>query len=179
MRLRWTVIGFVWGLLAAGGAAAAQESLIHEMKVGLLNHDVDGLWSGFNRESGADVNIELVVGRGVELFGGKIRPALGASVNTTGDTSKAYVDLRWDRDFDSGVFVGIGVGAAVHDGELSPARGRKALGSRVLFHIPVEAGFRVSERIGISLYFDHVSNAYLADENEGMDTLGIRLGYRF
>lgn len=183
MRLRWTVISLVWGLTGVCGAAGAQEPLIREVKIGLLNHDVDGLWSGFNRESGADVNVELVIGRGVDLFGGKIRPALGASVNTTGDTSKAYLDLRWDRDFDSGVFdgvfIGIGVGAAVHDGELGRARGRKALGSRVLFHIPFEVGFRPYENVAVSLYFDHVSNAYLADENEGMDTLGVRLGYRF
>jgi hypothetical protein len=27
--------------------------------------------------------------------------------------------------------------------------------------------------------FDHISNAYLASPNEGMDTLGVRYGYQF
>ena len=56
---------------------------------------------------------------------------------------------------------------------------QKALGSRVLFHIPIEIGYRLSAKTSLSVYFDHVSNAYLAHANEGMDTLGGRLGYRF
>lgn len=183
MRQRYVVVSLFCGMVLACGAAGAQEPLVREVKVGFLNHDVDGLWSGFSRESGADINLEIVLGRGVELFGGKVRPALGGSVNTAGDTSKAYVDLRWDWDFKSnvfdGVFIGFGVGAAIHDGELGRTRGRKALGSRVLFHIPFEVGIRPYEHVTISLYFDHVSNAYLAEENEGMDTLGVRVGYRF
>jgi lipid A 3-O-deacylase len=31
----------------------------------------------------------------------------------------------------------------------------------------------------MKILFDHVSNAYLANPNEGMDTLGIVYGYRF
>jgi hypothetical protein len=27
--------------------------------------------------------------------------------------------------------------------------------------------------------FDHVSNAYLASPNEGMDTVGVRYGFQF
>ena len=109
-----------------------------------------------------------------------MRPALGVSINTSGDTSKAYLDARWRYDFENDIFVGIGVGAAVHNGETRLVRAdKKALGSRVLFHIPLEAGYRFDAHTSVSLYFDHVSNAYLADANEGMDTLGVRVGYRF
>ncbi|MCO6428593.1 acyloxyacyl hydrolase [Nitrosomonas communis] len=59
---------------------------------------------------------------------------------------------------------------------------RKTLGSQVLFRIPIEIGYRLGTRSALSVYFDHVSNASLADNNEGMDTfLGLdgRFGYRF
>jgi lipid A 3-O-deacylase len=173
-------------LLALGcgpGAAFAQDeatALVHELKLGLLDHDTGNLWSGFNREEGVDINFEAIFTPSVDLVIATLRPAVGASFNTEGDTSKIYVDARLERDFESGIFLAAGIGAAVHDGKLNDGhRDRKALGSRVLFHIPVEIGYRFDEHHGLSVYFDHVSNAFLADENDGMDTLGMRYGYRF
>lgn len=55
---------------------------------------------------------------------------------------------------------------------------RKELGARNLFRIPVEAGFALHDRLRISLLFDHISNGYLAWPNEGLDTLGFRIGIR-
>lgn len=153
---------------------------LHEVKIGVLHHDTGGLWSGFNRESGVDVNLEAVFSPDFQVLGGFIRPAFGGSVNTAGDTSKLYSGLRWQYDHASGLFAGIGLGGAVHNGKLHPEESdRKALGSRVLFHIPLEIGYRFDGKSALSVYFDHVSNAFLAEENEGMDTLGMRYGYRF
>jgi hypothetical protein len=77
-------------------------------------------------------------------------------------------------------FFGLGLGAAIHDGNLDPTEpDRKALGSRVLFHIPFELGYRFDERQSISVYFEHTSNGNLADHNEALDNIGIRYGYRF
>jgi lipid A 3-O-deacylase len=56
---------------------------------------------------------------------------------------------------------------------------RKALGSRVLFHIPLEVGYRFDDHNSLSAYFEHMSKAYTVSPNEGMDRLGIRYGYRF
>ena len=56
---------------------------------------------------------------------------------------------------------------------------RKAFGSRVLFHIPVELGYRFDQHNSLSVYFEHMSNAGLASSNEGMDFLGMRYGYKF
>lgn len=79
-----------------------------------------------------------------------------------------------------GIFLGIGLGGAVHDGLLDPTGpGRKALGSRLLFHIPVEIGLRLGGRRSISVYCEHMSNAFLADSNEGMDSIGVRYEYKF
>jgi hypothetical protein len=169
--------------LACAGPAVAQEAYASrglELRAGVLAHDVPGLWAGFRLESGIDINAELLFGRGLPVFGGAIRPAVGATVNTEGYTSKAYVDLRWEIDTPSGIFLGFGLGAAVHDGLLDPTDpDRKALGSRVLFHIPIEIGLRLDPRNSISIYFEHMSNGFLVESNEGLDSIGVRYGYRF
>lgn len=95
-------------------------------------------------------------------------------------TVAVILDARWEYEFETGAYVGLGFGAAVHDGETGgPGADERALGSPVLFHIPVEAGYRFDGHHGVSLYFDHISNANLADHNEGLNTLGLRYGYRF
>jgi lipid A 3-O-deacylase len=59
------------------------------------------------------------------------------------------------------------------------------LGTRVLFHIPVEIGLRFDEHNSVSLFWEHTSNAGLGhlgfgeDYNDGMDRVGIRYGYQF
>jgi lipid A 3-O-deacylase len=169
--------------LACADAARAQESPPLrglEFRGGVLAHDVPGLWAGFNLESGIDINAELLFGSGWAVLGGTIRPAVGATVNTEGFTSKAYVDARWEIEMPNGIFFGLGLGAAVHNGLLDPTDpDRKALGSRVLFHIPIELGLRLDTRNSISIYFEHMSNGFLADSNEGLDSIGVRYGYRF
>ncbi len=153
---------------------------LHEIKFGVLHHDTGGLWSGFRRENGVDFNLEAIFAPQVQILGGSLRPVLGGSINTVGDTSKLYAGMRWQYEHASGIFIGIGLGGAIHDGKLHLHQSdRKALGSRVLFHIPIELGYRFTAKSSFSVFFDHVSNAFLADANEGMDTLGGRLGYRF
>jgi lipid A 3-O-deacylase len=168
--------------LSGAGQALAQSAYVPsgiELRGGVLAHDVPGVWSGFRLERGVDINAELL-GPGVAFLGGTLRPAIGGSVNTAGYTSKAYLDARWEIDLRYGVFFGLGLGAAIHDGNLDPTEpDRKALGSRVLFHIPFELGYRFDERQSISVYFEHMSNGSLADHNEALDSIGIRYGYRF
>ncbi|UCG07106.1 MAG: acyloxyacyl hydrolase, partial [Desulfobacterales bacterium] len=80
----------------------------------------------------------------------------------------------------SGAFIDIGLGLAAHDGKLETSDDdKKELGSRILFRIPVEIGLLFREHHGVSIMFDHVSNAYLADPNDGLDTIGLRYSYRF
>ncbi|MBT8353708.1 MAG: acyloxyacyl hydrolase, partial [Desulfofustis sp.] len=77
--------------------------------------------------------------------------------------------------------VDLGLGLAVHNGETDEGNvaDMNQLGSTVLFRLAFEVGFTIGDRHLISLMFDHISNAYLADPNEGLDTLGLRYGYRF
>jgi lipid A 3-O-deacylase len=154
---------------------------IDELKIGVLWHDVPDLWSGFRAEpNSADINIEALLSPSVAFLGGIIRPAIGGSISTVGATSDAYIDARWQYETPSGIFFGLGLGAAVHNGQLQLEDwDRKALGSRVLFHIPAEIGYRFDEHNSLSTYFEHMSNAYTVSPNEGMDRIGVRYGYRF
>jgi lipid A 3-O-deacylase len=172
--------------IALAAATLASEptwagGLVEEIKGGVLYHDVGGLWSGFRLEDEPiDINVEAVLSPSMPALWGVVRPAVGASINTGGDTSHVYLDARWQTEFASGLFFGLGLGAAVHDGKLDPTEpDRKALGSRVLFHIPAEIGLRLDAHNSVSVYFEHTSNADLAEFNEGMDRVGLRYGYRF
>lgn len=54
----------------------------------------------------------------------------------------------------------------MHDGELETSDDdKKELGSRVLFRIPTEMGLFIAGLHGVSIMFDHISNAYLAEPN--------------
>lgn len=154
---------------------------LHEIYVGLLAHDVDGLWSGDRREEGVDFNAEIVLNRpGFSLPAGSVRPNFGLSVNDHGDTSKLYGGLLWQLEMTSDIFLNLGVGAAVHNGEKETGKkDKKALGSRILFRIPIELGYTLNKHHRLSIAFDHVSNGYLTHPNEGLDTLGLRYSYRF
>lgn len=169
----------------------ASQPLIQIVTVGILEHDVSGLWSGFQREGGTDFNADVAFKSLYESDATStvipytdllVYPAAGVSINNRGNTSKLYGDIRFEigTKRDTGPFFVFGIGAAVHDGKLDTRRrDRKNLGSRVLLHFPVELGIEIVEQHRISIFFDHVSNAYTANRNEGMDTLGVRYGYKF
>ena len=172
------IAAFILSPLPAHCTDDEEEGFIHEIKLGVLAHDVDGLWSNFNRENGVDINCAVHFSPGLNIFGGKLRPAVGASVNTHGYTSKVYLDGIWQIDVTQHFFLGLGIGLAVHDGEKRLEKNDyKALGSGSLFHVPVEVGVRFNDSVSLSVYFDHVSNANMSRENEGLDTVGLRLGY--
>lgn len=168
-------------LMSATVGEAMAADVFYAAKFGVLAHDVPDLWSGFQLEpDAADINIEVQFTPSIAVLGGTLRPAIGGTINTRGDTSHAYLDARWQIDGPSGLFFGLGLGAAIHDGELTPVKpDAKALGSRVLFHIPVEAGIHLDQHNDLSVYFEHTSNAYTQDDNEGLDRIGVRYGYRF
>ncbi|HML27853.1 MAG TPA: acyloxyacyl hydrolase [Hyphomicrobium sp.] len=179
-----SVVGFVAAMtLVAASTGACADDMLYALKIGALAHDVPGLWSGFQVEKNAvDINIEAQFNAAWALPWGAIRPVIGGSINTRGQTSDGYIDARWQGDCPSGLFFGLGLGAAFHDGEIGGAGAdpdRKWLGSRVLFHIPMEVGYHLDAHNDISVYFEHMSNAYTEKYNEGMDRIGLRYGYRF
>lgn len=181
MKRLASAIAFACAVVSTAGPATAGGGLVYELKGGILGHDVPDLWSGFQLErDAADINLEVMFRPGLPFLGGVIRPAVGGTFNLRGDTSHGYIDARWQYETIWGLYFGVGLGAAIHDGHLAPDSDfHKALGSRLLFHIPAEVGFRFDRHNSLSLYFEHTSNAYTQDFNEGMDRVGIRYGYRF
>ncbi|MGI9537543.1 MAG: acyloxyacyl hydrolase [Desulfocapsaceae bacterium] len=153
---------------------------IDEIRFGALYHDLGG-WGGSGNEGGFDINAELVFAPSIDLFSGILRPNLGFSLNSTGDTSKVYGGGVWEYRWPKGYFVDLALGLAVHDGETDEGElaGMNQLGSPVLFRLALETGFAFGRHHLISIMFDHISNGYLAEPNEGLDTLGLRYGYRF
>ncbi len=152
---------------------------VHTVAFGVGDHDT-GVF-GTNKEAGLDVNGEVRFAPlgGIATWILSPQPHLGFHYNTAGDTSQIFGGLTWMWEFGWGFFGGGSVGLALHDGELSSQElDRKSLGSRVLFRESIEIGYRITERHGVSLMLDHISHGtLLADENEGLDTLGIRFTF--
>ena len=155
---------------------------VDEVRFGVLSHDAAPFES--NRpESGIDLNAEVrFVSPELLSYVLAPRPHLGLTVNTNGETNQLYGGLTWT--FDSSrrrLFFDLALGFSVHDGELDDASGRRlSLGSRVLFRVSGELGFRFSkaQQYSISGFWDHASNGGLfGDSNQGIDTIGVRFGY--
>lgn len=177
-------------MVSAGNAVAADtvaqaSDIIHHLSFGYLAHDVPGLWSGFRTERAATAdNFDIVFAPHADVLWGSVRPALGGTIANGSGTSYGYADARYELDGPFGLFFGIGLGLAIHNGTLSlqaPAEHEsKALGSRALFHVPIEIGITIAEKLRASVYFEHVSNGWLGTNiNEGLDNIGIRVGYVF
>lgn len=159
---------------AFGAAAGTAEAGVSEVRFGVLAHDPLA-----QKEDGIDINAEIFFSSWTQ-GSWELRPSLGASVNTTGDTSQVYLAINYGGPLGGGWFLEIAGGGMVHDGELeTPDPNKKELGSEVLFHLGLSLGVMVSEDVSLSLYADHASNAGWAERNEGLETGGLRMGIRF
>jgi len=164
---------------ATAPAAHAQLGWLDEAKLGADAHDIT--LGGQHREPGADITGELLfTSPGLLSVIGRPRPHFGIAVNTAGATSYAYFGLTWTAAVLDRAFVSGALGGAVHDGEINADKPeRKQLGSRILFHEYVEAGYRVTPVVSLSIFLDHISNADLARHNAGMTNIGLRTGFKF
>lgn len=166
-------------LYALPARADLSEARLSEVRLGIMAHDA-GVF-GVRKEDGVDGNVELLFESPAILEAiWAPRPHIGLNLNFGGDTSQAYAGLSWSWMPVERWFVEFSFGGAVHDGKLSTLdRDRKELGSRVLFRESLSLGFHIDRNHSVMVTLDHISNANLADHNEGVDTLGLRWGYRF
>ncbi|HAH10283.1 MAG TPA: acyloxyacyl hydrolase [Alphaproteobacteria bacterium] len=168
-----------WRLSALAALILATSAQAAEIRLGITDHDT-GIF-GNRKEQGFNVNGEVLF-NDLGWIGPAwpVRPHAGVSINSRGDTSLAYGGLTVQRKLGSGFFLELGAGAAVHTGELKTSDpDRKELGSRVLIHASASAGIDISDHASVSVYLAHASNAGLADRNEGINMVGVRVGYRF
>jgi lipid A 3-O-deacylase len=171
---------------ASAPAFAQSSGIVDQVKVGVLAHDV-GVF-GDSVERGAQINGEvLFTSPDVLKVIGSPRPTLGAAWNTAGKTSYAYFDMTWTPmlwenllQSGDGIYGGGFLGGAVHDGNLNvETHGKKALGTRALFHLGLEAGYQITPAYSVEGYFAHLSNADASSHNAGLNDIGIRAGFKF
>lgn len=131
-------------------------------------------------ESGVVVNGEILApSPGFLSAIGAPRPYLGADIATNGETEVLYGGLNWQAHLDR-FYLGMSAGASLNDGATISGGGEtKNLGSNVLFHLQASAGVDVTDALSAEVYLNHFSNAGLGDSNDGLESAGLRIGYRF
>ncbi|MFN3387917.1 MAG: acyloxyacyl hydrolase [Allosphingosinicella sp.] len=175
MKVQFAAAAALAALLAASPAAAG------EVFAGLYAHDVK---TGLTR-SGIEDGFDAELGwRGDRIRAlraiGSPSPHAFVSLNSSGDTHFAAAGISWK--IGRQVYVRPGVGLAVHTGpgRVVPGDDRIDFGSRVLFAPEIGVGAQVSERVSIEASWVHLSHAQLfSGQNPGIDTIGVRLNYRF
>jgi opacity protein-like surface antigen len=166
---------------AALAAAAASPAAAQEVFGGVYAHDVD---TGLTK-SGIEDGVDLELGwRGERLrflsAVGSPSPQAFVSVNSAGDTHFAAAGIAWK--IGRTVYLRPGIGLAVHSGpsRVAPGDDRIDFGSRILFAPEIGLGVRIGERMSVEASWVHLSHATLfSPQNPGIDTIGVRLNYRF
>lgn len=188
-----------WLIIGVGSAAAEEdEFFIDEIRAGVWLHNVRHPRQ--DSQHSIDLNLEVLFQEltFVEPENGFLRvllqprPMLGGVLNTEGDTNQLYFGLAWEYEFDFGLFINPTFGFSLHDGNLDPPTvpcgacpgGRaftdkeSALGYPILFRESVDVGWRFAGRHAISFTWSHISNAGLSTNNDGMDFIGLRYGFK-
>lgn len=160
--------------LTASPLLARDESKGAELRLGLLAHSYGPVSAGI--ESGADLNLELLLApnpRRHPLWG---RLLFGANLNLQGATGQVYVGRGWQLTLPWSFEAEYQLSGALHNGELNGNNPeRRQLGSRVLLRNAFELGWRW-EGYRLSVIYDHASTADLiGTRNQGLDNVGLRL----
>jgi lipid A 3-O-deacylase len=194
--LAGAILVAVFTIAASESSAMAGDGWVDELRLGVLDHSADFL--NDTVEHGVDINGEVLF-HAIDWFTdasrsgwAKVlltpRPTVGASINTSGGTSAEYLGLTWTVTYASDLFKqgdtlfgDFGFGGAIQDGRVGPGGDPDEIefGSRGLFHLSGDFGYRFDSHIGLSVYFEHYSNGGLASPNPGLNNIGMRVSYRF
>lgn len=181
--LRHFVTAFLLLTVLSVAPASAQALGGVEVRGGIYGHSVDGV-DGLHLNRIEDVNFEALFTLpqlDSFIWLGQVRPHVGATVNLNGHESMAYAGLSWTVPLGDIFFVEGAFGAAVHNGQLHDAVDpMRSLGCPVLFHEAVSVGANLTTNASIMVTAEHASHAGLCgDDNRGMTSLGVRLGFKF
>lgn len=167
------------GLL--GGLRLGREASSWEVRGGISAYD-SGIFSS-QRLDGFVVNAEALAPSPAFLSRlGSPRPYVGLDLPVSDNpVDMFYGGLNWQAWLGSRFYLGFSLGAAVpsrrvvvnHLGYI------KDLGSPLLFHLQASAGFDLTRRLTLQVYYNHFSNARLARPDPGLESVGTRIGYRF
>ncbi|MFC6490027.1 acyloxyacyl hydrolase [Nitratireductor sp. GCM10026969] len=133
--------------------------------------------------SGGVINGELLAPSPKFLHGiGAPRPYIGTDIAISDDPIHVfYAGLNWEAYVSRKVYFGFSAGGAAlsRRAETNDEGEEKDLGSQVLFHLQASAGVDLTENLTAQVYFNHFSNAQLGESNDGLESVGVRLGFRF
>jgi lipid A 3-O-deacylase len=186
-------------VLACAPAALHAQNVVNltfgQVKFGAAAHDVHFLGG---KEHGVDFNPELIMPSPVsDAWAATVpaylrwlvqpRPTFGAEINSSHYTDQFYFGTKWSWMLANNIFqpgdgfsAGIFFGGAANDGEIVTSKpNRKSLGSHILFREELEVGYWINPLIEISAFVDHVSNAGCAKQNQSINNVGARIGFRF
>lgn len=112
---------------------------------------------------------------------GAPRPYLGVDAGLADDPIHfLYAGLNWDFHLTERLYVSGSVGGAINTAQdLKDSPNTRSLGTRATFHLGAAVGYDFTPAMTAQIYTNHFSNAYLSSSNEGHDSSGIRLGFRF
>ncbi len=190
-------VGLVIGLLSTPAVAQSGRTFDGwELRSGLLAHDVGIVTNAEdNAESDFDIHGQLLFpSPGFLSFLGAPRPHLGVNIAVDG-TSQAFAGFTWDAHLAKetrilrNIFLTFDAGGSVHNGEYlnapqdpsNPDFGQpgRFLGCRALFRFGAGIGYDINERVSAQVYADHISNFDMCEPDDGLNNIGVRLGYKF
>ena len=186
------------GIAAFGAAlmmAPAAQAGVDEVHVGVMQHNICVTnCKNADKEDGPNIELQLSFDSPSFLsWAGAPQPYLMASVNTAGDTSFGGFGLEWRWEFAENWAIEPGVGYVIHDGELenpfpsgSPQAAEFAAehvqyGSRDLFRTSIGLTRDFAGPWEGQVFYEHLSHGQIlgSGRNQGVDQIGIRLGYQF
>ena len=177
MRLRSAVLACVFGIVCSQSVKA--DPIVSEIRGGALAHDVG--FFGSHKEEGADINAEILFSSpGFLKYIWAPRPHIGATYNLWGQTSQVYTGITWNYNFTKHIFGEFSFGPSLNNGHKDKSQENwKDLGFPILFRESLSLGIQFTRHSDVSIFLDHISNAGFASFNGGMETVGVRYGYRF
>lgn len=164
---------------AMAGSPAPPGGFIDEFRFGVLAQDLEDN----DDEDGIAISTELLFPHlgahtddPLDIFLSP-RPHIGAQINTDDGTSLAYLGLTWDVWLSDIVFLEASFGGAVHDGPTDDSGA--SFGCVVNFRESASIGIALSQHWRLLAMVSHMSNAGLCDQNSGLTSGGLQLGYRW
>lgn len=128
--------------------------------------------------------VEAVFG-GIDLnvfkWAGSLYPTVGGTISLTGDDSWLYAGVTWQLPILDNFYFEYGMGAAIHNGYLHDApAGRRNYGCRALIFAQGAFGVNLGDNWTATINLEHGSHATLCGgDNQGFNSVGIKLGYKF
>lgn len=163
--------------------AASPIPVFDEFRFGVLAADLD---PGGATDDTVAINAELLTPHVGGPYQGSIlesflhpRLHIGTTVNTDDNgVNQLYAGLTWDHNLGERLFFETSFGGAVHDGETGD-NNSDSYGCTLNFRESASIGVHLTERMSIMATIDHMSNANLCNENQGLTNAGVRFGYRW